>query len=286
MKKVLFALTILVLASLACNLGAKPVPTLVFPTDTATSVPTFGPTATPVILTPTYTATITQTPTPGAPMFTANTDLNCRSGPGTEYSVISGVYKNQSVLILGVTTPDRPLWWFVTNSGIRCWVSGAYGSVSGRMDGVIVLTPPPTPTVTPVVVNAVFTNISGGPICRLDFYVGATVTHSEAWNKGDFKNGQSHGVIIGVGHYDIIQAYNCGLFPDLVASLVNVVIKQNGDSFYLPIPTPTPTSTITQTPTATPTFTQTLTQTPSITPFPSSTPTQTATSTETLTATP
>lgn len=282
----------LILASLACNIGAKPVPTLVFPTNTATLPPTAGPTATPVILSPTPTATVTQTATPGPAMFTANTDSNCRTGPSTIYPVIGGIYKGETVPILGITTSDRPLWWYVAKGNIRCWVSGDLGYTTGRINEVPVVIAPPTPTVTPVIVNAVFTNISGGPICRLNFYVGTTVTHSEVWKKGDFKNGESHGVLVSVGKYDLIQAYNCGLYPDLVASLVNIVIKANGDSFYLPLPTPTPTSTNTQVPTATATPTasftpvNTATQTATATPTNTSTPTQTPTDTPTLTPTP
>ncbi len=224
LKRVPIVVVIFALITTACGSLVQPPPQIIV--VTATSAPaTLAPTATPIVVTPTPTDTPTVTPTAtlGPPMFTANVDLNCRMGPSTDYPRLSWVLSGESVLIVGQTTPDREVWWLVKTRGETCWVSGAWGWISGNLFGLPVIPAPPVPTPTPITIDVAVNNQTGGPVCRLDFYVGITRVATFPFKKGEFKNGWVVELPLPIGHYDLIEAYNCK--PRLVASLPDVTVN-------------------------------------------------------------
>lgn len=95
---------------------------IVLPTATPTPVPTVAPTATP---TPVPVSTLTSTPTPApteAPSYTesayeatvyASCVLNVRSGPGTEYSLITGYNEGDAINVTASTDNG----WYRTADG-------------------------------------------------------------------------------------------------------------------------------------------------------------------------
>ena len=236
MKKTILLALVLVLT--ACSLPIVPTPIVVTATPFA-SVTTF-PTATPAptqtlapSATVTETATPTLTPTPSSPIFTVNIDSNCRSGPSKDYPVIEGIFNGESVPILGQTTPERALWWYVTKDGTNCWVSSILGTTSGNILGIPYIAAPPIPTPTHTKVKVLFENNTGRNICRLDFYVGIDLVDRFKWAKNEFKgDGGDQYIYLAIGGYDLIEAYDCN--GNLTSTLTNVVINQDNDSFALP----------------------------------------------------
>ena len=70
---------------------------------------------------------ILPTPPPGAPSLTALFPLNVRSGPGTEYAVISQMEQGQTAEVIGVSVDG--LWVaikFLSQPNERGWVAAAY----------------------------------------------------------------------------------------------------------------------------------------------------------------
>jgi SH3-like domain-containing protein len=253
MKKILLALGVLLLAMTACAVPAlpvSPVPTSVlsptaFPNESPTPFPSPTASPTPLIILPTQTvATPTPFPTftsvpPLSPEFTVNIDSNCRSGPSTAYSRLGYILNGETVPILGVTTPERPVWWYVqTKNGTRCWVSGNLGVTSGNLSGIpqMVAPPlPPTPTPETNLVEVLFENNTGANICELVFYDGVQIVKSFTWNKGDWKgDGSDVYLTLPVGGYDLIEAYNCK--GNLEASLKNIVLNKDNDAYPIPYP--------------------------------------------------
>jgi hypothetical protein len=112
------------------------------------------PTATSTLmLTPTITLTptVTLTPTPSVPMVSVSVNTNCRYGPGMVYEYLGGLLVGETAVIHGRNQYGN--FWYIENPdepGGYCWISAAYAQVSGDTSQVPVLTPPPTPTYTPV----------------------------------------------------------------------------------------------------------------------------------------
>lgn len=71
---------------------------------------------------------------------TAATNLNIRSGPGTDHDVIGLIPKGGAVSIDGQPTGD---WWPLTYNGIVGWSHGDY------LDGLPVIEPPQPPETPP-----------------------------------------------------------------------------------------------------------------------------------------
>ncbi len=102
------------------------------------STPTTASTLTPA----SPTATVVTTPT-----FTVDIAANCRSGPGTVYSVISSFTVGTSLKLLGHN--DASTWWYVeVNPASNCWISGTVGHTSGNTTTLPVVPAPPTPVPT------------------------------------------------------------------------------------------------------------------------------------------
>jgi hypothetical protein len=170
MRRTVFLLSILTLAllvSAGCAQLSGPRPTPVLPTKTPK--PTFTPTpnwtptqailptATPAPATPTPEPTATPVPTevpPTAtpvpePRFTANSTVNVRSGPGTNYDRIGALGAGQAFDIAGKNAAGN--WLQFDYNGRPGWVLADLVTVSGDFGQVQVaqnIPPPPTPRPT------------------------------------------------------------------------------------------------------------------------------------------
>ena len=120
-----------------------PPPLVATPTDTTT----------PTI---TQTPTDTLTPTPSIPMVSVTVNTNCRFGPGLVYEYLGALLEGETAEIHGVN-PGGNFWYIENpdNPGEYCWITAAYAQVEGDTSLVPVLTPPPTPTNTPIPLNFV-----------------------------------------------------------------------------------------------------------------------------------
>ena len=86
------------------------------------------------------------TPAPGMPEFRFSMNANCRSGPGTEYPVITALLADDVLPINGRSEIGRPQWWnLALVTGGFCWVSDSTGEALGPLDDVPYLYTPPTP---------------------------------------------------------------------------------------------------------------------------------------------
>lgn len=159
--RLLSVVTILLLVSMACNLGTsagatatpastteigKDVPTATdteLPTETATIEPSITPTETPA-LEPSV------TPTAEPPVARVIKEINCRVGPGGAYNLVT-TFRNGDV----VDVIARDLgggFVFVRNPADPeqgCWVLENGLQVSGNITPLPAYTPPPSPTLAP-----------------------------------------------------------------------------------------------------------------------------------------
>jgi len=163
--------SILILAMLACNIGATPPapettnglpsdtpgvstepPSVPQPTDTQTEIqPSPTVSLTPILATDTPGAP-TSTPTPQNPLVT--TTAYCWSGPTTKtlsYELISSIQAGTRVQLLGRGVVDG--WWVVRNPRYNdpCWIQQEYVQIDPGYDTSTLRTfpVPPTPTATP-----------------------------------------------------------------------------------------------------------------------------------------
>lgn len=104
--------------------------------------------------------TATSAPVNNAPVIDPNdptcrvltsTGLNLRSGPSTNYNVITVLAAGTVAPIVGRIGTNE--WWQVRVNTTIGWVSGAYTNVYGNCTGVPIVNPPASPTspVTPTV---------------------------------------------------------------------------------------------------------------------------------------
>jgi len=118
-----------------------PPPALPGPTQTSTLNPT-------VTLSQTITTSpaFTLTPTLEAPMASVSTNTNCRTGPGTIYDIVGALLVGEQAEVVG--REEYGNYWIIKNpdgTG-ECWLWGYYATVTEPTDGLLVYTPPPTPT--------------------------------------------------------------------------------------------------------------------------------------------
>lgn len=120
------------------------------------------------VLTPKATATDTPTETPaaiGTPMGTVRTDLNVRSGPGTQYDIIGRLAANTDVEIVGQNSAGT--WWYIVYPnavGERGWVAAEYVPSSNAALVPLVEAPTATPTPTETPSPTPTTEATGTPI--------------------------------------------------------------------------------------------------------------------------
>lgn len=92
-------------------------------------------------------ATTPITPGPVTLQLTLVQNANCRWGPGTAYSVLTSVLKDQIVTLSGRN--DDNTWWFTVLPGNnRCWLSLVAGQPNGDTSLLPVMQAPPTPVPT------------------------------------------------------------------------------------------------------------------------------------------
>src|SRR5512135_328703 len=78
---------------------------------------------------------------------------NCRSGPGTGYTIVTSLNGGQIVTVAGQDTADN--YWVVDvpDGGGTCWLWGQYAKVSGDVSALPQMSPAvaaaPKPTKTP-----------------------------------------------------------------------------------------------------------------------------------------
>ena len=134
-------------------------PTPALPFDLP-DLPTFTPTPT---ITPTPTLTPTPTPTP-LPTYVAEIIgelVNLRSGPGSDYEVLTIIPLGDEVELVGKTADGE--WILVrTNEGQEGWIYREL--LQPETDAkMAVLTPPPTPTPGPPQIIVELANLRSGP---------------------------------------------------------------------------------------------------------------------------
>lgn len=139
--------------------------TALAPTSTPESTPTAELSPTPEF---------TATPSKVIVMVSANT--NCRSGPGSEYSIEGALTIGQQAEVVGKSSDTG--YWIIKNpngSG-TCWLWGEFAALTGNTDGLQEVAAPPTVTplaaLAPVIDRVVvrFDSSTGGLIAFLDVY--------------------------------------------------------------------------------------------------------------------
>ncbi len=153
-----FAISVLILSSLACNAFAgSPEPGLTLPPPPVSV--TDGTPPPPIVLDIAPTATLPGGATAiplvdanGSPLLEALVDVNIRTGPSVQYNRDGFLFGGETAQVLGRDPASG--WWKITcpgrSDGISCWVSGGtqYTKVTNGA-GVPVAAVPPTPTPIP-----------------------------------------------------------------------------------------------------------------------------------------
>ena len=176
-----------VAATMAVEGGAEvPEGAALPPASSEAPPPAIAPTDTtaPTI---TQTPTETLTPTPSVPLVSVTVNTNCRFGPGLVYDYLGALLEGETAEIHGVN-PGGNFWYIENpdNPGEYCWITAAYAVVTGDTSQVPVLTPPPTPTHTPVPLNF---NV-GNPVvmdCGGNIYVEFVVSNTGSQTFWSFK---------------------------------------------------------------------------------------------------
>jgi uncharacterized protein YraI len=132
------------------------------PTETNTAIPTFTPvppTAAPQVIIVTATSApivivVTNTPQivvvtsfgPATYKITAESGLNIRSGPGTNYAALGRLSSGDTVEIIGRNANST--WWQIKQGALTGWViNGAeYGITNGDVSKLVVVAAPPPDT--------------------------------------------------------------------------------------------------------------------------------------------
>lgn len=178
----LFGLTVLVAASLACNLTvAGPEQAAGIPTSTSTpEIPTASPTPS--------TATPGATASPTIPLVSVSTATNCREGPSTDFAIMASLTPGQSWEVVGKNTVLN--YWIVKiPGGGQCWLWGQYATVVGNTAGLPEIPAPPLPaTATPAVPKPV-TNLTYVVACQgvppFQIFLGGTLSWEDKSDNED-----------------------------------------------------------------------------------------------------
>lgn len=118
------------------------------PDEATTPAPQASPTDTPSIQPTNTPGSDEETQTPQEAEAEVTTNAFCRAGPGTVYRDITA-YEVGTVLEVDGVNPGRT-WWRVVipSTGGNCWISGSLLALSGDLNSVPELDPPPTPRPT------------------------------------------------------------------------------------------------------------------------------------------
>jgi Bacterial SH3 domain len=149
----LFGIAAILILACSCPLVSA---TGVTPTGTAApggSAPTSSPSpstgATPL-------------PTSTIPLASPNGQaLNCRSGPGVDWSVVIVLNPGQTVEIVG-KSPDGS-WWYVKNPSLPgnfCWIAASFTTTAGDLGGIQIVAVPSPAAPSVGVVTAVSVSIN------------------------------------------------------------------------------------------------------------------------------
>ena len=135
----ILATSLLILAILACNV----------PGSQANSQPNLAGTITAQAMTlqaPTgASASAADTPSPSVPEASVTQTTNCRTGPGTNYSLVFTMNPGDNEKVIGKDTPDN--YWVINNpAGGSCWLWGQYTVVSGDTSALPEYPAPSAPT--------------------------------------------------------------------------------------------------------------------------------------------
>ena len=134
--KTIVALT---MAAMPVNEVPQAQDTPIPPTATNTELPTNTPE-------PTLTPTNTLTPTPEIARVSVSVDTNCRTGPAKIFDWVGALLVGETAEVVGRSSEGE--YWIIKNpdGAGTCWLWGYYASVTGPTSGLVVYTPPPTPT--------------------------------------------------------------------------------------------------------------------------------------------
>jgi len=143
---------VLILFASSCNLPSNQ------PTTTPLPPPEVNPSSTPIPIETLLTfqpSTLTPTATPIIVLaFPKTGPVNCRSGTGVAYNVVSELPVGRQAEIVG-KSPDL-VWWYVKNPSdpsTFCWLAADFTLTQGNVEALAVVSPPA------IVVTAVDVNI-------------------------------------------------------------------------------------------------------------------------------
>jgi hypothetical protein len=160
LNKFLAAGCILILGTSACNLPSQAPGTATAEAELAATATAFAltviaqisetavtepPSSTPL---PTFTATLSLSPTPSVPTVRVSVDTNCRTGPSIVYDRVGGLLVGEEAVVVGKFSGGN--YWIINNPDAAgtCWLWGEYATVSGNTAGLPDYPAPPTPTPT------------------------------------------------------------------------------------------------------------------------------------------
>lgn len=228
MKKTITIILTVFAASILLACGATTIPAAPTSAPVQVPLPTGTPAPTPTMA-PTWTPVPTPTLGPAAFTIAVEAGANCRVGPSMNYPIIAGIENGQTVQILGKSTPEWDLWWFVSAYGQKCFVSSTLGTTSGNMDNIPFVNAPPLPPRYWNQVTLTLNNNTGNLICRIDFYSRhGELIKSFTWDKGDFGGDDSKDVRVPAGRYDI-DVYNCKVPPQVRVSITERVDTRHAE---------------------------------------------------------
>lgn len=143
--KLSWAVSVLILAMLACNLPSKATEAAPTSTEQATQAPTAIPTFT-------STSEPAATPTPSTPTVSVSTATNCRTGPGPNYNLVLVFQPGATAPVIAKYSAGN-YWIITTPTGGTCWLWGAYATVQGNTSALAEMAPPAAPPTQVVVVQ-------------------------------------------------------------------------------------------------------------------------------------
>jgi uncharacterized protein YgiM (DUF1202 family) len=136
---------------MATAVAVAATPEIPTPSPTFTPEPSPTPAATPTDLPTATPLSPTNTPEAVIPQVVSSVTVNVRSGPGTNYPVLTQLPPGVPVEIVGRNEPST--WWQIRGTdGATGWVADSVVTAQNVTGGIPIATapPPPQPTPTPV----------------------------------------------------------------------------------------------------------------------------------------